>query len=358
MRVLELGPSPFLSKGGMATVIKGILEDKKLNEEYEIYCHSTFVDGNIVKRLGYSFYALMRFVFILIFKKYDVFHIHVASYGSTFRKMIYVNVLKIFNKKIILHVHGAEYLVFFNNLSEKKKDLVKKMWAKCDVVIALSEEWKKDFDGIFNHPNIQVVHNGIDVEQYSDAVEPIPGSLNNSFLFLGRLGKRKGVYDLINAAKILEDKGLAFKLYLAGDGEIENAQQMIKDLKLDNHIKIVGWINSNQKVEYLKKVSTIVLPSYNEGLPMTILEGMSCGKTIISTNVGAIPEVVINEENGIIINPGDVVSLAESMERVIFDREFVVKCSINNVQKIENIYSRKTMHSKIKTIFDLLGEAV
>lgn len=120
-RILVVGPSPTRSKGGMATVIEEIEKDKKLNEQFDIDIYESFIDGNKVVRFFFSIYAFVKFC--LTKKKYDLYHVHVASRGSTFRKGHYVDVIKRWNKKVILHVHGAQYLVFYDEITKKSKSV-------------------------------------------------------------------------------------------------------------------------------------------------------------------------------------------------------------------------------------------
>lgn len=349
MKIMEIGPSPTKSKGGMATVIEGILTDKSLNSKNSISLHESYCDGNIIHRLLFSLISFIKFT--LIYNKFDVFHIHMASYGSTFRKGYYIRFLNKRGKRIILHVHGAEYIVFFKSLSDKNKNIVKNIWNCCDSVIVLSETWKNQFKKIFNHNNIIVINNGIDSEQYKDGKCDLIEQ-KNYFLFLGRLGKRKGSYDIVNAVEEIVAVYPNILVYMAGDGEIDEIKRLVLKKNLEKNIKIVGWINFNKKIELLKKTATILLPSYNEGLPMTILEGMAAGKVIISTNVGGIPELVEQEKNGVIIEPGDIEALCKAICKVIDNKEFVLKCSINNLKKIENEFSRKIMHKKINDLFE------
>ena len=136
------------------------------------------------------------------------------------------------------------------------------------------------------------------------------------------------------------------KCYLAGDGEIEKCSDLIKQKRLDNNIIVVGWADFDKKLELLRKSSVLVLPSYNEGLPMAILEGMACGKAIISTRVGAIPEVV-NEENGILIQPGDTDALADALCRYCKDEKLVEMTGNANINLINRKYSMNVMHQKL-----------
>ena len=110
-------------------------------------------------------------------------------------------------------------------------------------------------------------------------------------------------------------------------------KQIVEEKKLENNIIIVGWADFDKKLELLKKSSVLVLPSYNEGLPMAILEGMACGKAIISTTVGAIPEVV-KEENGILIEPGDIKKLSEALIGYCMNQEIVERTGKNNIALI------------------------
>lgn len=348
MKILEVGPSPKRSKGGMATVIDGILHDEQFNDEFNIDCHESYIDGRLFRRIIYSIYAYFKFR--LIYKKYDLFHIHVASYGSTFRKGYYVRFLKKHGKKVVLHVHGAEYMLFYNKLNDRKKEIVNDIWKKSDVVVALSNEWKHKFEKTFHIPDIHVINNGVKVSEFSDAISDSV-EYRDKFLFLGRLGERKGTYDILNAVERLKEDFPKLKVYIAGDGEIDKVKSIIEKKNLNENIEVLGWIDFKSKINIMKKVTTILLPSYNEGLPMTILEGMAAGKVIISTNIGAIPEVVINNQNGIIISPGDILSLKNAMEKVMIDDEFNIACSKNNVKRIDEYYSQKYWHSKLKNIF-------
>ncbi|MCI9219922.1 MAG: glycosyltransferase family 4 protein [Lachnospiraceae bacterium] len=349
MKVLVIGPSPYKSKGGMATVIKGMADDYELNLKCEIGIHASYIDGSIIKRLAYSVYAFLDF--LSKYRRYIVFHIHMASYGSTFRKGYYIRFLKKKHKKIILHVHGAEYLQFYNGLSGKKKEVVRDIWARADAIIVLSEQWKREFEKIFNHSHIIVIHNGIDTEQFEQVKSEIVQN-RTSFLLLGRLGKRKGVYDIIKAVKAVKETHPNIKVFMAGDGEVERVKQKIIEEGVADNIDVVGWIDFNNKIELLKKVIAVILPSYNEGLPMAILEGMAAGKTIISTNVGGIPEVVSDGENGILIEPGDILGLKEALIKVIENDEFRKKCFRENIKKIDNNYSQRHMHDMLSDLFE------
>lgn len=354
MNVLVIGPSAENSKGGMSTVISEMKGDKELCNEFNMDFYESYIDGNKLKVLFFSIYSYLRFLVTKKAKKYDVYHIHAASYGSTFRKNLYIRNIKRNNKKIVFHIHGAEYLKFFDTLSRKKQEYLISMLKSVDDVIALSNDWKEKFESRFGISNCVAIENGINVHSLKPAISDVEKTCH-TMVSLGRLGKRKGTYDLISAVCGAKEYIDDLKIYLAGDGEIEEAKKLIQKKGLSKNIEVIGWINFEQKVEVLKKSSILLLPSYNEGLPMAILEGMACGKAIISTNVGAIPEVV-TEANGILIEPGDVKSLEAAIVKLSSNTEVLNEMLKNNIEKILNNYSVEIMHEKIKKIY--LNEAI
>lgn len=351
-KILVIGPSDTKSRGGMATVISGIRNSELLNSKYDIDIFPSFVDGNIIMRVFYSICAYVEFLFK--YKQYDLFHIHVASYGSTFRKKRYLSRIKKKDKKAIVHIHGASYLVFYDGLSQKKKKQVVDFLQSADMVIALSDDWKKRFEKVFGITNVYSLNNGIDTEEFEKAECDVEKN-KNTFAFMGRLGERKGAYDLVNAVELAVKDNSDIKVIMAGDGEIEKIKHEIKSKNLEKNIDVIGWIGFEEKINLLKKSATVVLPSYNEGLPMTILEGMAAGKAIISTIVGAIPEVV-KEDNGILIEAGQVDALAKALLECSSNTEIIKKMSINNKMKIDEEFSMKIMHKKLLSYYELLFE--
>lgn len=346
MKVLVVGPSPSRSKGGMATVIQNIEKDVDLNKEFEIDIHESFIDGSVIRRALHSVVGYMRF--LRIYKKYDLFHIHMVSNGSTFRKAYYVRTLKKHNKKIILHMHVGKYLEFFEALNDKKKKYVRSIFDSAHMVILLSEGWRsifRDCVGV-SEEKIEILNNGIDTCTYQEAITDVTKT-PKEFLFLGRVGERKGAYDVVAAVEKIKNEGKEIHCVMAGDGDVEIVRQLVKEKGLENMIELTGWIGPEKRMELLKQVSTMLLPSYHEGLPMTLLEGMAAGKAVITTAVGSIPEFVEDGVNGAVLQPGDVDGIKEKLIWFSEHPEMLQEMSVNNRAKIEKGYTCKVMHEKL-----------
>jgi colanic acid/amylovoran biosynthesis glycosyltransferase len=160
---------------------------------------------------------------------------------------------------------------------------------------------------------IKVVHCGLEKEFYDNV--PATGSTAARFVCVGRLCQEKGQLLLIAAMAALAAKGIVFELVLAGDGpmraELEN---LIKNLALEKHIRITGWISSEQVRQEILAARALVLPSFAEGLPVVIMEAMALRRPVLTTYVSGIPELVQPGENGWLFPAGSVEDLANAMQ--------------------------------------------
>lgn len=171
-------------------------------------------------------------------------------------------------------------------------------------------------------------------------------------LFLGRLGERNGTFDLLKAIKALDkDIDNNIKFYLCSDGAAEKEKECIKDFGIEYRIAYVGWIDGGQKQEFIKKTMINVLPSYNEGLPMSILETMAAGIPNISTRIASIPEVLVDGENGYMITPGDVDALVDRLRTLINDSALRQKFSEAGYELVTRDFSLSSNIEKLKSIY-------
>ena len=346
-RILVIGPSVTKSFGGMVTVIKQIHNSPILNEKYEMNLFSTYIDGNVFMRVIYSIFKYLMFLFTKEYKKYDLFHIHMAANTSTYRKMAYAKLILKNNRKYIIHIHAAEYYKFFCAQKNKKKEKIELFFKNASKIIVLSEYWKKTLSDIIPVENYYVVNNCIDYDYYSNIIRKKEDSIN--FLCLGRVGERKGSWDITKAVVALKEKGKSFKVFVAGDGEIDKLRKIVLESKIDNYYEIVGWADDNKKIDLFQKTDVLLLPSYNEGLPMAILEAMASGKAIISTYVGAIPEVV-KDENGFLIKPGDINGLINAMD-ACFNNKKLEEIRNNNQEVIRKHYDLKVFINTLDLLY-------
>lgn len=245
---------------------------------------------------------------------FDVIHIHMSYKGSFYRKYYVTKLCKKNNKKVIIHLHGSEFKDFYNSGNEKRKKQIRELFTIADASIVLGEDWKKFISGIAPKANVIVINNAVALPN----IQTRTISDNRTFLFLGALIQRKGVVDLLEAVKQMKNRNVSnFHVLIAGSGAEENQlKEYTEQNGLQSYVDFLGWITKEQKPSLLEKADVLVLPSYNEGLPIAILEAMSYALPIISTDVGSIAEAVQEDVNGFLIAPGDVNALTDAMVKL------------------------------------------
>jgi glycosyltransferase involved in cell wall biosynthesis len=337
------------ANGGIKSVVVNY-EETDVFDNYEHKWISSHEEGGVFFRV----YLFIKCIWVLLLSLINgdkLFHIHMAMKGSFFRKMILVRLVKLFNGKVILHLHGSEFEVFYDGRGQFIQSLIRATFEKADTVIVLSESWKKFIQRVSESINVIVVPNfvkpvpKVQVDNHKDKVV---------FIFLGALGKRKGIYDLLPAFKEHLIKHPTSELIVCGDGELEEVKNLAKELEIDKSIKFPGWVNGDQKISLLNSSDVVVLPSYNEGLPMVILEAMSLGKCVISTYVGGIPEAIQTNVNGLLVEPGDITNLELALTNSC-SKEVRTRLGLAGLATFEQLYSPKIIIPEIKNIYESLS---
>lgn len=314
LKILMLGES-LGKQGGIVSVEKLILGQAP--SEVQIQHISTLEDGSRVHKIvifGRASWELLR---RLMRKEADLVHIHLSERGSTFRKAILTLIALLFRKPVVMHAHGSEFPDFFLKLPESIKQGLIWIFRKCTLFIVLSESWKNFYINSLGLEagKVLVLPNPV---KLPSQVPYRKGSPKVSFVFFGRIGQRKGVFDLIRAFAALHfEQKAGSRLTLAGDGEVEQARKLVESLDLTNQVTVLDWLGPDQRDALLSKADVFVLPSYNEGLPMALLEAMAWGLPVITTPVGGIPELITQGQNGLLVNPGNIQELSGSIEALI-----------------------------------------
>lgn len=302
---------------------------------------------NKINKLWYFMYHYLWFLILLIFdRRIKIVHIHTAAGPSFERKMLMTRTAKLFRKKVILHMHAADFVEYYNE--SKSKKWIEDSIRKCDLLIVLSPSWRDFFISIgINSENIIILNNIVTPQVVVD--NRIDKELK--FLFLGWLGKRKGIWDLLDVIIEHHDE-LKGKFFLRfGGNDFENEiNQLIEKKELNDVVKFEGWVSGKKKEECLSWANVFILPSYNEGLPISILEAMTYGMPIISTTVGGIPEVVKDRQNGFLIHAGDKKQIWDSIKYLI-DNPDKVKLYGSKSLELVKPYTPEFVMNRLKLIY-------
>lgn len=337
-------------KGGIAAVTNGYI-GSSLEQDYIIKYVESYVDGNRLKKLIKGLFGYFNFAKVLIVNKPEIIHIH-SSFGPSFyRKIPFIYMASLAKKPIINHVHGADFETFFINANERKKKLIKKVYNKCSTLVALSEEWKENLNLIVPEEKIKIIENYSILKE--DAMnDRLIRNCNKKILFLGEIGKRKGCYDIPSIVQKVNGIFPDVEFVLAGSGEVENVRKILREKDLDKNVVFPGWVRADDKDKLLRECDIFFLPSYNEGMPMSILDAMGYGLPIVSTNVGGITKIVLNGKNGYTCFPGDINGFAEKLVELLGDEQMKKNFGLNSFKLVKNNYSLENHIKKIKQIYN------
>ena len=354
MNVLMVGVDKT-SVGGMLTVIENYLSDKTFCQKVNLQYVATVIRGGKLLKIKTFLKKIPEIKKIIKEKHIDIVHVHMAERGSVFREGYVIHVAKKLGCKTVIHMHGATIEDWYNRQNHIVKKITKKVFCGADKMLVLGELWlpfMKSVMGSENEHKIEVLHNAVKVPSINKY------NINaTEVLFYGMLIPRKGIDDLLIAFKEIKDEIPSnIKLALYGDDydSEEKIGEKIKRFELEKRAEYRGWLTSENKEEAFTNAIVNVLPSYNEGLPMTILESMGYGIPNISTNIAAIPEAIHNNINGFVIKPGDIEALKENLKKIILDDKLRQYLSDNAYETTKNEFSLNSHFNHLISIYENL----
>jgi glycosyltransferase involved in cell wall biosynthesis len=253
--------------------------------------------------------------------KPDLIHAH-FSYPDGFGM---IELAKKWNIPLVISALGTiERKVAYEG-SYTSRQIIKAM-NFADKVLSVSEDLKLHIVNLgINENNVIVVPNGVDTEKFKPAGKENARKLlnlpldKNIILFVGALRSIKGVDYLIEAAKNFVDSNT--ELYLVGrdDGLKKSLKKMAQDFKITDFIKFIGPVNHEDIPLWISASDILVLPSLSEGRPNVVLEALACEVPVVATDVGGIPELIINGETGYLVPAKNPLELSEKVNKLLGD---------------------------------------
>ena len=205
-------------------------------------------------------------------------------------------------------------------------------------MIALSDEWKERLSLIVPNDKIELIENYSRIHE--DAIkEKVNRKMKGQILFLGEIGQRKGCYDIPAVVEKVVQKFPNVKFVLGGTGDIETIKSLLRQKGVEKNVVFPGWVRGKEKDRLLRESDIFFLPSYNEGMPMSILDAMGYGLPIVSTRVGGIPKIVHNGENGHVCEPGDVQAFSDALIKILINEDLWKKYGESSVAIVKKGYS-------------------
>ncbi|WP_029113862.1 glycosyltransferase family 4 protein [Mycobacterium sp. URHB0044] len=320
LRILVVGPAPAgpISRGGMATVVS--LMAAHPDPRFEVTVVPTYVDGSTWLRLSVGVRGMARAAGSIFRGKVDVLHVHLSHGGSIVRKAVPLWAARLAGIPAVVHGHSFDFGGWFDDRSVLTQHLVRAaLPAEHWLVLGSShaEEYAQRLK--IAADRISVLHNAIQVPLQAvdqGRADPVHA------VALGRLGERKGSYDLITAVQQLQpDVRRRLRVTIAGDGEIDAVTAAVEAAGVDDTVHVAGWLDTRQRDQLLSRAHVFLLPSRDEGLPMALLEAMGCGLAPLTTAVGSIGEVITDDLNGLLVAPGRPDQIACALSTLVVDEK-------------------------------------
>jgi glycosyltransferase involved in cell wall biosynthesis len=300
---------------------------------FHIYIHGFFIN-NLLKSLGDNF---------------DVIHVHtplcpIPKTNSPIISTIHTSIIE-----DARYIETIDLKSILTKLLTKtvSGSLVRKLIEFSEIKTTVSSSVVSELELYYGKKNVIIVGNGVDESTFSPAKEP---KTEDYILYVGRLSYRKGLIDLLDAAKIISKK-YTIKFFLIGKGELKNKlEKIIKKENLENNVYLLGHVEQKELINFYRNATLFVMPSNYESGPLVLLEAMSCGVPVISTAVGIAPEV-IDDSNGILIETRSPEKLASAISLLLGNKELREFKGKNARRTIEDTYTWDRVTDRVEQIY-------
>ena len=330
MKVIINSPSldPKVNVSGISAVTQFIISNNKEVEyiHFEVGRKDTESQGAL-SRVTRILRNKKEWAQLLKQNKEAVVHYNIPLMKAAIvRDFMLIKIAHDLGMHIVLHIHGGNYIKERNRPWYIKR-LLNKIFAWGKSVIVLGEEEKNILEEDFKLKNVVSLPNCIDLTEAKNFNRSITEKDVLDILYIGRIEPNKGIDYTFEACKALKSEGIRFHLNFAGKEETEG--QYIPKFKEEfgEDFTFHGIVSGKKKTDVLKKCDIFLLPSFYEGLPMSLLETMSFGQVPVVTPVGSIPTVVTENVNGIFINIKNTRDIVDAIKRLTADRVYCTTLS-------------------------------
>jgi glycosyltransferase involved in cell wall biosynthesis len=259
---------------------------------------------------------------------------------------------RVMRRAVVVHFHARAFDEFRRSQPLWMQALIRLClgFERCHAIV-LGEGLRHDFDGLIPPERVYVVANGVEDARTSRPVT----SVRLSVLHLATLWSEKGVFEVLESATTVLGMFPAVRYVLAGEwysrAEAQEAKRYIARYGLEDGVRIVGPVAGERKNQLLANSTVMVLPSHSEGHPLVLLEALSASLPVITTRVGAIPEIISDGKEGFLIDRGDVVALADRTARLVGDPELRAQMSFCARRRYERDFTADHFAERLGAIW-------
>jgi glycosyltransferase involved in cell wall biosynthesis len=267
-------------------------------------------------------------------------HVNMAERLSLWRKSAILVTCRALGVPAVLHLHAAQLHHYYRALPSVLQRLTRWVFSLPESVVVLGTAARTFVTEELGVPpqRVEIVINGVP--------EPVSAPHRRSaapdmrkVLFLGNLSERKGVSDLLRALATPGFDTAKLQVCLAGGGDVPAYQAMARILGVESFVQFEGWCDQARVAELLAQADVLVLPSYDEGLPLVILEALAHGVAVVCTPVGEIPSALSDGINALFVTPGDIEGIAQALQKLLAEPEQLERLGRNGRLLYEQEFS-------------------
>jgi glycosyltransferase involved in cell wall biosynthesis len=343
IKVMLLGPS-LDAVSGVSTHLNQ-LRLSSLASEFTLLHFQIGSEGrqeSPLKKMGRYVFSPFQFFIRLLKHRPHIVHLNTSmGLKSFWRDLVYFFIAHAMGKKIVYQVHGGDLPADFFIRSGALTSLLKQALRRADTVILLTQEELRAYKKFAPGARLELIANAVDPGM-DPAWKKTPPAQSRPLrlIYLGRLAESKGIFELVDALAMTHRQGMNIELAIAGSGPDEpRLRALVDKLDLTACVNFAGVVTGDEKKRIWEWADLFVFPTYYEGLPYALLEGMAARTPPLVCAVGGIPDLIDDGVHGLLIDVKDPAALASAIGRLNNDRQLI--CSMGEAcrQRVASGYS-------------------
>jgi glycosyltransferase involved in cell wall biosynthesis len=358
-RILLLGPART-AVSGVSTHLNQLFEST-LAARFCLMQFQVGSEGRAQGRVG----TLLRlvtspfaFAGCLIRARPQIVHINTSLEPKSYwRDVVYLALAKVMKCRVIYQVHGGALPAEFFAGNRVLTALLRRVVSWPDMVVLLAHTEMAAYGQFAPHAHLVRIVNAITAIEAEPPAERYTAARPLEVVYVGRLAADKGVFETIEAVKILRDRGVTVRVTLAGSGPAgPEIRRAIGAARLGDRARLVGAVFGPAKQHLWQQADVLAFPTYHrEGLPYALLEAMAAGTVPVISPVGAIPDVVQHEVHGLFVPAHDPHSVADALQRLAKDRVLLYRLALAARARVVEHYSVARMAQEFEALYTSLA---
>lgn len=344
-RLAMIGAAPG-TRGSIAAVVEAYGAHGLL-KRWPIEYLATHGEGGVLGDARLTLLALRRFALLLARHRRLVVHLHLRLSGRHVRELPFMAAALAARCPLLVQLHGGGL--------ERLRDapVLRGFLERAACVIVPCESMRASLQHVARLAHVECVPYPVAPAPLAAADAPRP----NLVLFLGRLHAAKGIFDLLEAIAALRREVPDVRLVCAGDGDRIAVAAYAARLGIADAVTFTGRVGPSGKRALLESSAVFALPSYDEGLPMSLLEAMAAGVPVVAAAVGGIPETVLEGVSGFLVAPGDKATLQRLLRMLLLERALAGRVAAAGRESARLRFAPERAVPRLEQLYASLGLA-